>query len=441
MLRKTVDVLVIGGGPAGSTAATVLADAGLSVLLCERERFPRFHIGESLLPYNVPLFERLGVWEKLLEHGFQRKWGAHFVFETAGSTMQLDFSRSLDRHLPMALQVRRAEFDTILLEHAASRGVEVWQEAPVLAARTDDHGRVIGAEVERDGERLAIHARAVVDASGRDVLVGKQLGLRRRDPALRQAAMFTHVRHATMDLGRDGGDILIAAGTYGWFWMIPLDRETTSVGCVFPGRQWREHEGDVESFFAAQVAASPEVSRRMATAERIAPIRPTADFSYRLQRFGGDGWVAVGDAAAFLDPVFSSGVLIATVTGERAARTVARTLARKATVTTSDLASYERFARLGLDRFRRYILGFYDPAVISLLCERPPALLHAMATSAFGGKVFSRDPRIGLFEKTLFFGATQRQRDAARGKVSLPLPPAHDVSMPRDESIGLSAGA
>ena len=425
---REVDVLVIGGGPAGSTAATLLAEAGRRVLVVDRERFPHFHIGESLLPYSVRLFERLGVWQRMLDHGFQRKWGAHFLFEPGMEEVRLDFTRGLDREYPMALQVRRAELDHMLLGRSREAGAEVLEGTAVTRVLFAGE-RAVGAELRGEAGAFTVRARMVLDASGRDTVLGKQLGLKRRDKELSQAALFAHYDGALMGLGPDGGDILVVGGPYGWFWLIPLDAETTSVGLVFPGRVMRERRGrDLETFFDDVVASSPTLSRRLAPARRISPVRPAADFSYRCSRLAGDGWALIGDAACFLDPVFSSGVHVALHTGEKAADCVARALARRGGVEHRDLVPYERFALGGLDRFRRYILAYYDPGASSLFRTPPPALFAAATVSAFAGKVFRRDPRVWLFDQLFFRRAAKRNRRSAAGKITLPLAPAGDVA-------------
>lgn len=424
-----VDVLIVGGGPAGSTVACLLARAGFSVRLLEKERFPRFHIGESLLPYNVPLFKRLGVWERMLEHGFQRKFGGQFVFEPGGETLRLDFQNSLDSDLPMALQVRRAELDHILLDNARQSGAEVQEEAQVEDVLFDEAGGARGVRARRQGETVDMEARVVIDATGRDTLLGHRLGLKTKDPQLGQAALYCHYRGADMGLGPEGGDILVVGGEYGWFWMIPLDTETTSVGVVFPSRVLKEtrQDGCVRSpseIFDRLVARSPQVSSRLRPAERARDVEGAADFSYRCDRFVGDGWMMVGDAAGFLDPVFSSGVLLAMRGAEHAADLLARRLKRPGPVTADQLRSYERFVRRGLDRFRRYILAYYDPGCVATFSEEPPALIRRAVSSAFAGKVFERDPRVLLMEALFFGRSAMWRRQASVGKVELPQAPA-----------------
>lgn len=450
--EQSYDVVVIGGGPAGACAATVLADAGRSVLVCERERFPRFHVGESLLPYSAPQLRRLGVWQQLLDRGFQRKFGGHFMFEPGFGCSRIDFSTSLDPDLNMAFQVRRAEFDDILLRNAAAHGAEVIEAVSVDSVifepgRVDEDRVVKGRAVKgrgvkdravgvrlahQDGETREIQARVVLDGSGRGTVLARQLGLVERDPVFRQASLYTHVRGARLGLGPEGGDILIVGGPFGWFWLIPLDANTASVGAVFPGQvlaQVRQStNGDpqrgLEHLFEQLVAASPIVHERLAGSERILPVVATADFSYRCRKLAGDGWMLVGDAAGFVDPVFSSGVMLALATGERAADLTLRGLAARGRLRRRDARRYERFARRGLERFRRFITAFYDPGGLRTFLDPPPRVLARAVSSVFAGKVFARDPRVWISERAFFLQCARYRKAAARGKLELPQAPA-----------------
>ncbi len=427
-MKDSTEVLIIGGGPAGSTAAALLASAGRSVAVIEKARFPRFHIGESLLPYNAPIFRRLGVWEQLATHGFQRKHGAQFVFEPDRTASRLDFQNSLDRDLPLAFQVRRAELDQLLLDNARKRGAEVLEGHSVDRVLFEGD-RATGAEIRDDtGAAKSLSAKVVIDATGRDTLLGRQLGLKRKDAILRQAALFGHFKNARMGLGPDGGDILVVGGEYGWFWLIPLDSETTSVGVVFPSRVLKEarkgDHGSALDVFERLVAQSPEVSERLKNAHPSRPVEATADFSYRCDQFVGDGWMLVGDAAGFLDPVFSSGVFLAMSTAARAADLVEKRLKAGGPVLRKHLIGYERFAKRGFERFRRYILAYYDPACVSVFASEPPAIIRRAVSSAFAGKVFQRDPRIWLMNYLFFTRAAQLRRLAARNKFQLPLAPS-----------------
>jgi 2-polyprenyl-6-methoxyphenol hydroxylase-like FAD-dependent oxidoreductase len=241
--------------------------------------------------------------------------------------------------------------------------------------------------------------------------------------------LFSHFRGARMGLGRDGGDILVVGSPVGWYWLIPLDADTTSVGIVAPASVLQQRQGrPLADFFGDLLARSVEVTDRLAGAERVEDVHPLADFSYRLSRLAGDGWVAVGDAAAFLDPVFSSGVHIALATASRAADAIARALARKGRLDAADLAGYERFASRGLDHFRRYILGFYRPEFVAVFAAEPPLqLLKAGVATALAGKAFDRGLAQRALESVFFLAVARERRRIAAGRLAAPIAPPLDA--------------
>jgi flavin-dependent dehydrogenase len=339
----------------------------------------------------------------------------------------------------MAFQVRRALFDELLLRNAERAGAEVRERWTVEQVRFEGE-RAVGVRArDPEGGEHHLGAPLVVDASGRDCVVGRQLGIRRPDPALRQAAMFAHWEGARMGLGRDGGDILVVGGPAGWYWLIPLDERTTSVGVVYPGKVARGRRGSNEDLYHELLARSPEVSARLAGARRVVPVNAAADFSYRLERFAGDGWVAVGDAAGFLDPVFSSGVYVGTSMAERAADLVAPLLRRGVAPRAADFRGYSRFVARSLDRFKRYILAYYDPAFIETFSTEPPLeMFRAAVVSILGGGIHDRDPRIWIGDKAFFLAIERERRLARAGKKMLPPAPAYDGNLAGDPT---SAGS
>lgn len=409
------DVVVIGGGPAGSCTAAFLARAGHDVLVFEREVFPRFHIGESLLPASVPVLERLGVADRLDAAGFQRKWGARFVFRRLGREVPVEFGRALGALPQRAWHVRRADFDQLLLSRAEELGAEVRQGVRVKRVLFDGE-RAVGVEAERpDGSIETIEAAVVVDASGRDTLIGTQIGTRERDPVLRQAALYAHYCGDGLGIGREGGDIVVVVDGDSWWWLIPLDAGTISVGLVLSGERLRRR-GDLslEAYFGQQVAAVPDVAQALARAQRSTEVFATADYSYSLRSFGGAGWLAVGDAGAFLDPIFSSGVHLALVGGQLAAATIGRALARRGRLERGDAERYERAVRRGLGRFRRFVLGFYDPVFARVYTKNPPFdFLRRGIVSILGGRVFDRHPGVWLSERAFLFAVRRERRTLA----------------------------
>lgn len=388
------DVLVVGGGPAGSTIATLLAERGRHVVLVEKERHPRFHIGESLLPLNLPLFDRLGIRDQI-ERLAMFKYGVEFVSPYHGRTVSYDFSQAWDKRFPYSYQVRRSEFDHVLLKNAALKGAEVIEGSRVTDVAFPPGG---GAEVvavdEAGGERRWA-ASFLVDASGRDTLLASQLGLKQRNRKHNSAAMFGHFAGARRLPGKAEGNISIFWFDHGWFWFIPLADGTTSIGAVGPPGYFKSRKSDLTSFFMKTIALCPEIAERLADARLLGPVTATGNYSYSAERMAGENFILVGDAFAFIDPVFSTGVYLAMTTAFLGAEAVEACLAAPQHAARA-LRRYEKEARRGLSAFTWYIYRIQKPAFRHLfMSPRNYFRIDEAVLSLLAGDVFGQSP-IGL---------------------------------------------
>ena len=385
------DAVVIGGGPGGSTVATVLARAGRKVALLEREKFPRFHVGESLLPYNLPIFERLGVAEKVRSAGFREKRGAYFWNEESGGIRPVNFATGVDDKHPSAYQVKRADFDQLLLSHAEESGSEVREETAVARVLFEGDRAVGVIARPRGGTDEEIRARVVVDASGQDALLSRQLGTRRFDARLKRAALFAHHEGFRWPENHRPGDILLPVDRGVWYWIIPFSDETCSVGAVFEPSLTQRGAGEktsLEDRLDWLLARSARMTELLAGSRRTSRVFGISDYSTSSARAAGEGWALVGDAATFLDPVFSTGVFLAMAMGERAARRIDRALERPGTVRAADLQPYSREARRLVARFRRFVYAFYDPVFFEAFCSKEPFdKMRAAVTTILSGGV------------------------------------------------------
>jgi len=404
MTPPTYDVAVIGGGPGGSTVATHLARGGLRVGLFEREAFPRFKVGESLVPATMLLLERLGALEPVAKGGFQVKYGATFHDQETGLGHSFYFLQGMPWP-NWTYNVPRAEFDTILLEHARKQGVQVHQPATVGGVDFDAEGVTLHAD--SGGERTSCRARFLVDASGRDGFVAGRLGRRERVPNLGKVALFAHYRGADRFPGVGEGNIRIYLFDGGWFWWIPFTDDVTSVGAVLHARTVREYQGPPEALFEAMVQRCDAVREQLTRAERVTPIHRAANFAYTNAPIVGDRFLCVGDAVAFVDPIFSSGVFIAMRTGELAAAAILAAFA-DGRVSARRFAGYERSVWRGVAPFFKFISKYYEPAFLDLFLQPNNAFGVVTAVlNVLSGGSFIRMPLRVRFALSLLFGLTR----------------------------------
>ncbi len=382
------DAIVIGGGPGGSAAATFLAQAGKRALVLEKEHFPRFHIGESLLPYNHQLFREMGVLPALESAGFVRKYGAQFLLSNGSKKTGFVFQQGKFTREKQAIQVERATFDHILLKHARSSGAET-REGWTVGKYSVEHDDV-AVEARGDGGKSeTIRGAFLIDASGRGNLTGSQDGLRVMHPRLKKLALFGHFTGVKLDEGERGGDTVVVRLENKWFWVIPISAEKTSVGCVMDQEEFARLKLTPTEVFEQVRDSSSVMRERMREARLVGAIQATSDFSYRNRRLVGPRLMRVGDAAGFMDPIFSSGVFLAMFSGKLAAEVVRDSLAAN-NDGARRMAAYEKRVHAAMQFYWEMVENFYTTPFMEIFLEPRekfdlPAVVNAFLAGELEG--------------------------------------------------------
>ena len=396
MTGEMYDVAIIGGGPAGSTAAALLARAGRRVIVLERDKFPRFHIGESLLPFSMQAFTRLGLHEKFARAGFMDKFGGEMYGACSDDGVKFYFEDGFRSQTDRSYQVTRADFDKLLLDHAAESGAEVREQTGVESVEFADDGVTVAIS-RRDELPLVpgraearpseLRARYVIDGSGRNSILSAKFKLKKNYEHLQKVSIFAHYDGMVRAEGRDGTLTRMVRAIDRWFWVIPLSATRTSVGVVLDGAVFKKSGLSPEDFLQQSIEEQPLLMQQMKDAERVTPVRSAADFSYRSRRLTGDRWMLAGDAAGFIDPVFSSGVFLAVLAGEQAADVLHEVLDRPQK-RKKLFARYERNINKAMDVYLRFVDAWYSKEFIEVFLHPQDILQIPPAVNAvLGGNI------------------------------------------------------
>jgi flavin-dependent dehydrogenase len=357
MQENLYDVAIIGGGPAGSTAATLLARAGRRIIVLEREKFPRFHIGESLLPFSTQAFDRLGVREKL-DRTFIPKFGGEIISACGSRGVRFYFKGGYRSNRDRAYQVTRSEFDKLLLDHSRENGAEVREETTVKNIVFSAENVKLDLETST-GEASSIEARYLLDCSGRQTVIGNYLNLKKTYDHLQKFSVFAHYENVDRLPGIDSTLIRMVRGVDRWFWMIPLTEKRISIGVVMDTAAFRAAKLAPEAALEKFIAEQPLMADRMRKAERVSPVYSAGDYSYRNKKLFGDRWLLAGDAAGFIDPVFSSGVFLAIMSAEKAADTIDEVL-RDESLKPRLFKQYSRRVNRVMDVYLTFVTSWYS---------------------------------------------------------------------------------
>jgi flavin-dependent dehydrogenase len=387
-VAKKHDVIIIGGGPGGSTLGSLLAQKGYDVAIFERESFPRFHIGESLLPASMPIFKETGFYPKLNSGKYIQKFGARFVDYETDDEIYFGFEGGFNAEIPSAFEVERSQFDKDILDHAKESGVTVYQPERVKeVAFYDSHVAV------QTGKGVQYQAKFVIDASGRDSVVGKATQQRVPHKDLNNVAVFSHYQGVKRNPGRNAGDIIIGLlPDRSWSWLIPFQGEKTSVGVVCSSSVFNTST-DLGAYLESRFSQSPRLTNYMKDAERTQEVTVISNYSHHCTEYAGDRWMLIGDAAAFLDPIFSSGVHVSLTSAKFASKVIDQCLKTGETIRENGLgAKYQEDLNLGIKRFHNLISLFYNTNFVGAMKKtitRPH--FQAAFTSAIAGDMWNED--------------------------------------------------
>lgn len=425
-MKSSYDCVVIGGGPAGSSAANIVAAGGGSVLLVEREPMPRFHVGESMMPEAYWPLQRLGVIDWMKQSGWQQKKSVQFVTHTGKESEPFFFREHDDRECSTTWQVERSEFDKMLFDRASEMGADCYDSTRLIdvifepAASEAELPRATGVILrDRDGNEQRVECRVVVDATGQQSFIAGKLGLKEINPLLKKAAIWTYYKDAVRGEGDNEGATIVlnSENKSSWFWFIPQSRGITSIGCVADHQYLLKGRGTPEQIFNEELARCPGLLPRLEGATRVGQFRTAKEFSYMTKEHVGPGWVLIGDAFGFLDPVYSSGVYFALEMGVRAGDAIVEGL-RKDDMTAAQLGHWSPDFKAGVSRLRQLVNVFYDEdfSIAKFMREYPQ--YRGNLTDLLIGRIFGEDAGRMFPDLQKNIESTRQQKMVAQKEMS-----------------------